>query len=74
MCSNPVNGRLYQLNDELEKEAKLILELLEGKRIVKVFRPRASELCIECSDGTRFFANTKDGSGLDFSITGGASA
>lgn len=62
------------MSDDLEKEAKSILMLLDGKRVADVFRPSASELCIECSDGTRFFVNTKDGSGLDFSITGGASA
>ncbi|WP_133502083.1 hypothetical protein [Marinomonas balearica] len=60
------------MNDNLEQEARSILELLEGKRISKVFRPRVGEICIECSDGTRLFANTKDGSALDFSITGGA--
>ena len=61
------------MNDELKKEATSILELLEGKRISKVFRPSVGEVCIECTDGTRFFANTKDSSALDFSITGGAS-
>ena len=62
------------MSDDLEKEAKSILKLLDGKCVANVFRPSACELCIECSDGTRFFVNTKDGSELDFSVTGGASA
>jgi hypothetical protein len=74
MCSSPANGRLNQMSDDLEKEAKSILKLLDGKCIDNVFRPRASELCIKCSDGTRFFVNTKDGGELDFSVTGGATA
>lgn len=73
MCFSSVNGRLNQMSDDLEKEAKLILKLLSGKCVANVFRPRASELCIECSDGTRFFINTKDCGELDFSITGGES-
>ena len=46
------------MNDGLKKEATSILELLEGKRISKVFRPSVGEVCIECTDGTRFFAKT----------------
>ena len=61
------------MSDKLKEEAKAILELLEGKCISKVFRPRIGEICIEFSDGSRFFTNAENSSSLEFSVTDGAS-
>jgi hypothetical protein len=57
--------------DELDVEASKIAELLIDKKVSKVFRPRTGEVCLEFSDGTRFFVDSKQNGELEFSITAG---
>ena len=59
--------------DNLGHEAKAIQELLAGKVLTRVMRPRIHEVVLEFSDGTRFFVDTQSGSVLECSITGGES-
>lgn len=53
----------------LEEEAKRASRLLKGKVLARVSRPRPSEICLEFSDGTRFFVDVVEES-LELSITG----
>jgi hypothetical protein len=59
------------MSKELEIEAISIEELIKEKSISRIFRPRKNEICIELSDGMRFFVNAPIGSSLEFSVTGG---
>ncbi|MGP4846276.1 hypothetical protein ACTXGQ_19285 [Marinobacter sp. 1Y8] len=58
--------------DSLGYEAKAIQELLEGKVLTRVMRPRIHEVVLEFSDGSRFFVDTQAEISLEFSVTGGA--
>lgn len=53
---------------DLEKEAKRATDLLNGKTVVRVWRHRANEVCIEFKDGTSLFIDKKE-TGLELSIT-----
>ena len=53
---------------DLEKEAKRATDLLKGKTVVRVWRHRANEFCIEFEDGTSLFIDKKE-TGLELSIT-----
>ena len=57
---------------DLENEANSIEKLLSSKSISRIFRPRKSEICIELSDGTRFFIQSSSDDKLEFSITSGS--
>ena len=61
------------MDEKLELEADSIQEHLNNKCITRILRPRENELCIEFTDGTRFFVNSSVGEALEFSITGGSS-
>jgi len=54
---------------ELNDEANQIEELLKGKSVSRVLRPRESEVCIEFTDGSRFFIQSSSTNDLVFSIT-----
>ena len=54
----------------LEEETERLNLLLQGKMISRVFRHRKSEVGLEFSDGTRFFAD-QTGDGIELSVTGG---
>ena len=41
--------------NELDRDARHLTRLLKGKRVVRVFRPRKTEVCIEFADGGHFF-------------------
>lgn len=56
---------------ELELEATTASDLLVGKNVAKVFRPKASTLGVEFSDGTRLFIDAKSDATIELSITGG---
>jgi len=58
------------VNDELDTEAKSMSDLLAGKSIDSILRPRENELCIQCTDGTRLIIDISRSNKLNFSITG----
>ncbi len=51
----------------LDEEAERATELLVDKVVQRVFRPDERQVCIEFTDGTRFFADAR--SPVDLSIT-----
>jgi hypothetical protein len=53
----------------LKKEAKNSTQLLKGKVVEKILRPRSKEMAIQFTDGTRLFVDIET-DGLDLSITG----
>lgn len=55
----------------LEQEASSILELLDARVVSRILRPRPNEICIEFSDGTRFYIDSQSSDSLSFSVTGG---
>ena len=58
------------MNNRLKIEADKIESMLKGKVIEKVFRPSENDICIQCTDGTRFFIDTHSvDNTLEFSIT-----
>ena len=54
---------------DLNEEANSIESLLSGKSISKIFRPNIDEICVQCTDGTRFFIGIGQNGQLEFSIT-----
>lgn len=54
---------------DLKDEQQRLQSLIADKVIAQVRRPRASELMLEFSDGSRLFVNV-DGQDLDLSVTG----
>ena len=63
---------LWEINvsDELDTEAKAMENLLTGKSIDSILRPRENEVCIQCSDGTRLIIDISQNNKLNFSVTG----
>jgi hypothetical protein len=53
----------------LEQENERATEMLKGKIVAKVMRPRTKEVCIEFTDGTRLFVNHNP-EDVELSITG----
>lgn len=53
---------------DIEKEENKLNALLCGKVVEKIFRYKKTEVCIQFTDGTRFFINRTDDK-LEFSIT-----
>jgi hypothetical protein len=58
------------VSDELDTEAKSMEDLLAGKSIDTILRPRENEICIQCTDGTRLIIDINKSNKLNFSITG----
>ena len=58
------------MEEGLDHEAKKLQKLLNGKSLSLVMRPNSNDLCIEFTDGTRFFVTAPNQCVLDFSITG----
>lgn len=54
-------------DEELEAEASLATEMLQGKVVKIVKRHRQTEILVEFTDGTRLFVN-RDSAGLELSI------
>lgn len=52
----------------LEDEALEATKLLKDKVVLKVFRPRKTEVCIEFTDGTELYVH-KITDGVELSIT-----
>ncbi len=59
-----------KIRTNLELEAKKLTSLLGNKNVSEIYRHRESELCIEFSDGSRFFVNCNENRSLELSITG----
>ncbi len=57
------------MSDRLKEEAKRIEELLAGKSISEIYRPRKNKICLEFSDGMRFSIDSSVLINLKFSIT-----
>ena len=55
-------------DNKLQAESIRATQLLEGKEVKAVIRNGSDEVIIEFTDGTRFFADTKDGK-IELSIT-----
>jgi hypothetical protein len=53
---------------DLKQETNKLTELLIGKTVRHVRRFRPGEVLIEFTDGTRFFADTRDA--IECSVTG----
>ena len=60
-------GDEEQQEEKLDGEARKIQELIVGKAVSGVFRPRINEVVLQFSDGTRFLVDTK--SIPEFSVT-----
>jgi hypothetical protein len=60
-------------NQDLEGEARLATELLQGKVVRIVWRHRTKGVGIEFADGTRLFVDVDRNGEIELSITGGAS-
>jgi hypothetical protein len=58
------------VSNELDTEAKSMEDLLAGKSIDSILRPRENEVCIQCTDGTRLIIDINQSNKLNFSITG----
>ena len=54
---------------DLDDEAKRATAMLKGKAVRQVWRPRAGEVGVEFTDGSRWFVDAS-GSELEISITG----
>jgi hypothetical protein len=55
----------------LQQEAQRATELLQGKEIEVVLRPRLNEVVLQFSDGTRLIIDAF-AKGVELSITGGS--
>jgi hypothetical protein len=58
------------MKKNLEHEVEKIEKLLGGKSISRIMRPYSNDVCIEFTDGTKFFVTGPSHCDLDFSITG----
>lgn len=56
-------------SDELEDEASRMNELLQGKTVAYINRPKSGVLVVGFKDGTRLFVDHRV-DGFEFSITG----
>ncbi|MBT1154778.1 hypothetical protein J1C56_04160 [Aminobacter anthyllidis] len=57
-------------SEELKDEAARMNELLQGKTVTSINRPKPGVLVVLFEDGTRLFVD-QHVDGLEFSITGG---
>ncbi len=55
-------------DNKLQTESIQATQLLEGKKVKAVIRNSPHEVIIEFADGSRFFADTKEGE-IELSIT-----
>ena len=53
---------------ELDRDSRQLTDLLKGKVITRILRPRVRELMVELSDGSRLFVDGRD-EGLETSVT-----
>ncbi|WP_129120821.1 hypothetical protein [Veronia nyctiphanis] len=66
-----LKDRDKQNNEEaLNQEALAIERMITSKKVLRVFRPRSNEICLEFDDGTRLFIDGQLGETLEFSVTG----
>lgn len=59
-------------SQDLSQEAERATEILHGKVVLRIVRPRSTEVLVEFTDGTRLFVDRID-SAVELSIQGGPS-